>query len=206
MEPQQEYPDKHTLTVIQTIKAVILKELGRLIYPANKNKSDVFEQSSPYIKFMPLVGCIEFLGACYDEQPFDSTRGDVKDIVERRFNKAIKELFPKSYHPFAKANHKFYLYGKLRCPLIHQLKPGPGIYFTTRFESKQDNTEHLKEFETGKLILVLEDFYDDLEKASLDLINKFETKKITNKKGESGFLDIIKIKKEDKNVTKSRTA
>ncbi len=187
-------PDKTTVTVIQTIDAVILQEIKGLIYPEDKETGDVFKQSSPYIKFMPIVGCIEFLGACYDEHPFDSTRSDVKDIVEKRFNKALKKLFPKPYYPLANANHKFYLYGKLRCPLIHQLKPGRGIFFTTRMESKEERTEHLKEFEEGKLILVLEDFYDDLEKASKDLIRKFETKKITNKKGDSGFLDIIKIK------------
>lgn len=191
--------DNHTLTIIDVIEAVIIRELNELIYPEGKTNMDIFKQKSPYIKFLPVVACIEFLGACYDEHPFDSTRVDVNDIVEKRFNKAIKELFHKRYHQYSKAGSNFYLYKKLRCPMIHQLKPGPGIFFTTRMESLEEGTVHLQEYEQGKLILVLEDLYDDLKKAGEKINRLFKNGNLTNKKGNKAFIDVINIRKTDVN-------
>ena len=186
--------DKITLSIIETLKAVIINEIGGLIYPHGKKSTDIFEQTSPYIKFLPITSCIEFMGACYDERPFETSRIDNQKIVETRFNVALKNLFDKRYNPFMKASSDFYLYKKLRNCLIHQLRPGFGIVLTTRSESIKDKTEHLKTIShNGKdfLVLVLEDFYDDLKKAAEKLIHKFESNKITNKKGENAFLDII---------------
>lgn len=186
--------DKSTITVINTIQSVIINEIGGLIYPKGKKTNDCFKQSSPYIKFLPIISTIEFLGACYDELPFDTTRINKREIVEIRFNKALKNLFNKRYLPYTKANNEFYFYHKLRCNMIHQLRPGKGLFFTTRFESKDDGTKHLGKIDGG-IILVLEDFYDDLRTASENLISKFKKKIITNKKGESEFLNIITLKK-----------
>ena len=169
---------------------MIINEIGGLIYPNGKSVNDIFKQSSPYIKFFPIISSIEFLGACYDELPFDTTRLNKEDIVEKRFNIALKNLFDNKYLPFAKADSEFYFYKKLRCSMIHQLRPGIGIMFTTRLESKEDKTEHLKKEKNGYIILVLEDFYDDLKKASEKLIYQFNNKKITNKKGELAFLEV----------------
>ena len=184
--------DKSTLTIISTIQTVIINEIGGLIYFDGKSNKDVFEQKSPYIKFLPIISSIEFLGACYDELPFDTTRLDKEDIVERRFNAALKNLFDKKYLPYTKSDSEFYLYKKLRCKMIHQLRPGEGIFFTTRFESVQDKTGHLNKAEIG-LILVLEDFYDDLKKAAEKLISQYQNNKITNKKGNFAFIDIISL-------------
>lgn len=184
--------DKTILSIIDTIQTVIINEIGSLIYPDGKNNDDVFKQSSPYIKFLPIITSIEFLGACYDELPFYATRLDKEDIVEKRFNTAIKNLFGKQYLQFVNANNEFYFYKKLRCAMIHQLKPGEGLYFTTRYESKNDGVKHLMRNDTG-LFLVLEDFYDDLKKASNKLINNFQKGKTTNKKGELPFLEVITI-------------
>jgi hypothetical protein len=183
--------DKTTLTIVQIIRGVIAGEVGCLIYPEGKKAGDVFQQAHAYIKFLPVVSCIEFLGACYDEFPFETPRMDQRDIVEDRFNKALKELFKKEYLPFTKGNHKYYLYKKLRCSMIHQLRPGKGIMFTTRMEAIADKNKHLTEDEHGHLILVLEDFYDDLEKAALKIIRLFEQKKLTNRKGDQAFIDIV---------------
>ncbi|MFA5838952.1 MAG: hypothetical protein WC849_03385 [Candidatus Paceibacterota bacterium] len=185
--------DKITLSIITTIQTVIINEIGGLVYPHGKSNKDILRQSSPYIKFLPIISSIEFLGACYDELPFDTTRLGKEDIVEKRFNIALKNLFDKKYLPFTKADNDFYFYKKLRCCMIHQLRPRKGIMFTTRFESKEDKTEHLKKEKYVYLVLVLEDFYDDLKKASEKLIYQFNNKKITNKKGELAFIDIINI-------------
>lgn len=186
--------DKTTLTIINIIKGVIAEEVGCLIYPEGKKSPDVFQQSHAYIKFLPIVACIEFLGACYDEFPFETTRLSQSDLVEDRFNKALKELFDKRYLPFSKSDHKFYFYKKLRCSMIHQLRPGKGIMFTTRKESIEDKNKHLQEDQHGHLILILEDFYDDLQKAANKIINLFNRKKITNKKGDLAFIDILEYK------------
>jgi hypothetical protein len=189
----EEVQDKIILSIIETIKAVQITEMGALIYPENKGTKDVFLQTSPYIKFLPIVCSIEFLGAIYDELPFETTRIEKEDIVEKRFNKALKELFDKKYKPFIKSDSKHYLYKKLRCPIIHQMRPGSGIGLTTRKEAVEDGNEHMKENKAGRLILVLEDFYDDLNLASHKMIRLFETNKITNKKGDNAFLSISKL-------------
>jgi len=187
--------DRTTLTIVNIIKGVIAGEVGCLIYPEGKKSPDVFQQAHAYIKFLPVVACIEFLGACYDEFPFETTRMAQRDLVEDRFNKALKELFDKKYLPFSKASHKFYFYKNLRCSMIHQLRPGRGIMFTTRKEAIADKNEHLKEDKHGHLILVLEDLYDDLQKAANRIIHLFDTKKITNKKGDQAFIDILEYAK-----------
>lgn len=190
--------DKTTLSIIETIKAVIIGEIGGLIYPSDKKVTDVFPQSSPYIKFLPITACIEFMGACYDELPFETSRIDKQGIVETRFNVALNNLFDKKYKPFAKASSDFYFYMKLRNGMLHQLRPLPGIVFTTRKEAKEDETEHLGKIKfNGQtvVVLVLEDFYDDLKKAAEKLIVMFENKKLTNRKGSNPFINIGKAEK-----------
>lgn len=186
--------DKTTLSILQIIQGVIVGEVGCLIYPEGTKSPDVFQQSNAYIKFLPVVSCIEFLGACYDEFPFETQRMSQKDIVEDRFNKALKELFDKKYLPFSKGNHRYYLYKKLRCTMIHQLRPGKGVMFTTRKEAIEDGNSHLTEDEQGHLILVLEDFFDDLQKAALKLVSLFERKKLTNKKGGLAFIEVLEYR------------
>lgn len=183
-------PDKITLSIIQTVETVLIGEIGGLIYPEGKGQKDLFIQTSPYIKFLPIICAIEFLGALYDEHPFDTTRLDKGKIVETRFNTALRELFNKKYLPFTKESHKNYFYEKLRCGMVHQLRPGSGISFTTRIESIEDRHKHLKENDSGNLIIVLEDLYDDLKLASNKIIRDIKSNKITNKKGEQAFIDI----------------
>jgi len=186
--------DKVTLSIIDTLKEIIVGQVGELVYPAGKKSPDVFQQTAAYIKFLPITACIEFMGACYDEQPFDTSRLDKPNIVETRFNTALKNLFDKAYHPFAKADNAYYFYMNLRNPMIHQLRPHAGIAFTTRKESLEDKTEHLKVINNSEkdlLILVLEDFYDDLRIAAERLIRFFENGTLTNKKGENAFLTIF---------------
>ena len=182
--------DNYTHSVISLIKSVILEELKTLIYPNGKNESFKKRHEAPYIMFSPILVCIEFLGACYDELPFEQTRLEKKDIVEERFKKAIKHLFSNKYDKYNKSDSKYYLYKKLRCPMIHGLRLGGKIALTTRFESIQDKTEHLVPDSEDYLILVLENLYDDLEKAALKIIREFKTEKLTNKKGNKPYLNV----------------
>ncbi len=190
MESPKIEMDSTTYSIIKGIRSIIIGEMDGLVYPLDNKDSKTYIQISPYIKFLPIVVCIEFLGACYDELPFDTSRMKKKKIVETRFNIAIKKLFPNSYAPFTKANNKFYLYENLRCAMVHQLRPRNGIMFTTRRESIKDTTKHLQEIPQGFLILILEDFYDDLKAGAEKIISKFETGKLTNRKGEQAFINV----------------
>ena len=192
----EEKNNSYKLSVLQTINALILSEIKALIYPCEEVINLEKKQQSPFIKFLPLATSIEFMGACYDEFPFDCTKETVKKIYEKRFNKALKELFDKKYHKFANADSKHYRYIGLRCGMVHQMRPGPGILFTTRKESIEDNNPHLSIDDDGGLILVLEDLYDDIEKAANGLIRKFEENKLSNKKGDQAFLKIKDYKKQ----------
>jgi len=69
------------------------------------------------------------------------------------------------------------LYEKFRCPLLHQLRPSKVIGFSHKKESIIEGTTHLKPIENGILVLILEDFFDDFEKACKKLI-------LLNNKGE----------------------
>ncbi len=153
-------PKQTKLTVEQSIQAIFLNELRSLIYD---------HHGSAYIKFTNIAIGIEYLGACLDQHAF-SDFGE----SENRFNKALKKLFPKEYKKFALEQSQKYLYREFRCSFLHQLRPGKGIVVSHRDESKREGTTHLKETESGYLVLILEDFFDDFEKAckKLDDLNK----------------------------------
>jgi hypothetical protein len=46
--------DTTVVSILDIIDRVILKEIHGLIYPSDKRSPEVFEQSSPYIKFLPV--------------------------------------------------------------------------------------------------------------------------------------------------------
>lgn len=186
---QEERFDKVTKNVIWTIEAVVLGEIERLIYPSDEVRNLKESQPCPYVKFQLIAPNIEFLGACYDEYPFYCPPEIKRDVSEYRFNNALNKLFNKKYKPFAKKSSTYNLYKLFRCGMVHQMAPGKGVALTTRKESKEDETEHLK-VTNGKLILVLEDLYDDFAKASIKLLEGFENGTITNKKGNEGYLEL----------------
>lgn len=173
------------LSGIQTIDAVLLKEFKNLVY----------KPGSPYIKFVLFPPVIEYLGACLDE--FDFTEDGHS---EERFNQALKKLFPNKYKPFTKSSSQYYMYQGFRCNMVHRLIPST-FTLTTKAEAVQDGNVHLglDKLNKNRTILVLEDFYDDVEKAANKLKRFFEQGKAPKKKGEEGQLRITDLKK---NVTK----
>lgn len=95
---------------------------------------------------------------------------------------------------YIKKDSKIYLFKDFRCSFVHQLRPGKNILVTHREESKKEGTKHLNSIESGELVLVIEDFFDDFETAANKLLRMFEEGKITNKKGDKGFIKLIKIR------------
>ncbi len=116
-------------------------------------------------KFILIAVGIEFLGACLDKQSIKSTaRG------EKRFNATITKLFPAKYHHFVKAGSVPNLYADFRCPVIHQFTSEKSIFLCTRQEA--GSAKHLTYNPEGALVLVAEDFYDDLANAAMELIKR----------------------------------
>jgi len=168
------------LTVIDTINSILLGELKSIVYN---------HKGSAYIKFLNIAIGIEYLGACFDHHPFTKDKES-----ETRFNDALKKLFNKKYNKFAKKGSEVYLYEDFRCAFVHQLRPSKTIVLTHRDESKRERTKHLVPIKSGQLVLVLEDLYDDLEKAAKKLVAQFKSGKITNKKGDKHFIEVTSIR------------
>ena len=113
------------MTVKEFINQVFVNEYGRIV-----------DGGFHYISFALIGLGIEFLGACLDSKTFNR-RGQ----SEARFTNAVKQLFPKKYHPFSKA-----LYRDLRNGFAHQFRPGFGFVLTHRAEAAQEGTTHLGSF------------------------------------------------------------
>jgi hypothetical protein len=180
IENQDEEDKVKNLTLIETTKSILIGELKSIIYNHN---------GSAYIKFLNLAIGIEYLGACLDHYPFDKDGES-----EKRFNEALKKLFNKKYEKYAKKGSDVYFFEDFRCPFVHQLRPGKKIVLTHRKESNDEGTRHLTPLETGELVFVLEDFFDDFEDAANRLIRQFKDGTITNKKGDQGFIKLVSIK------------
>ena len=169
-----------SVTLIETIKIILLEELKSIIYN---------HKGSAYIKFLNLAIGIEYLGACLDHHPFEKVKES-----ENRFNEALKKLFDKKYQKFAKKGSEIYFFEQFRCSFVHQLRPGGKILLTHREESKIEGTIHLNSVASGAIVLVLEDFFDDFENAANRLIKRFDEGVITNKKGDTDFIKLVSIR------------
>lgn len=170
--------NKVNITVKESINYFIIGQIGELI---------AGDKRTAYVKFLLIINCIEFLGAALSENPIDTEK-----LSEERFNNALKKLFPSKYRNYAKASHPHYFYTNLRCGMVHQLRPKGKIGFTTRKEAREDGNKHLEIEKNGFLVLVLEDFYDDLKKAALKYIRDAESGKITTQRGKDVHLSIYK--------------
>jgi len=116
---------------------------------------------------------IEFLGACLDSEPFSG-----KGLSGPRFRRAIYDLFPTSYHPFNQGSGKpFDLYENLRCGLFHVILTGLQLELVRRSEKPLLNVSHLEVREirgVNRLVFVLEDLFDDYEKACKEIIARID--------------------------------
>lgn len=164
------------LSALQAVEATIQHELKDLIE----------YEKAPYIKFVLIATSIEFLGACMDQHEWIPKISQ----SEERFNRAIKSLFPSMYHKYANRNASIYLYKDFRCGLVHKLNQSRNIRLTERRHEKEGEKLHLKMNEE-QLVLVLEDFYKDLYKASEKLKDLYEKKKLPNRKLEDDYVHIV---------------
>ena len=129
------------------------------------------EQEYHYLSFALVCKGIEFLGACLDSEPFSA-----KGLSAPRFRRAIFDLFPTSYHKFNQGSGKpFDLYENLRCSLMHVILPGSRLELIRQTEKAKFNVDHLEVMEIRgieRLVLILEDLFEDYERACKEVIAK----------------------------------
>ncbi|MEO9477225.1 MAG: hypothetical protein ABJG41_16890 [Cyclobacteriaceae bacterium] len=167
------------LTVIDTVERILIAELKSMVYD---------HQGSAFIKFINIAVGIEYFGACLDVHAFQDFNKS-----EERFNNALKKLFPKKYEKYAKSGAEIYFFRDFRGTFIHQIRPGKNVVVTHRNESKREGTTHLKKTKSGDLVLVLEDFFDDFEKAGKALIKKAKDGKLPTKKDQQNYIRLVSI-------------
>ncbi|MGE5425467.1 MAG: hypothetical protein ACM3PZ_00010 [Bacillota bacterium] len=123
-----------------------------------------------YLGFQLIATAIEFLGACLDQYEWDE-----RNMSEKRFKLAIKELFDKKYHQYNNGG-KFDLYSNLRCSLVHSSRPGNNIGLS----EYKNNAVHLHN--NGSLTLVFEEFLNDFKSACNKTIKLIDNNLINNNK------------------------
>ena len=140
-----------------------------------------------YISFNLICQGIEFLGACLDSDAFSN-----KGLRAPRFRRAIYDLFPTSYHKYNQGSGKpFDLYENLRCVLFHVILPGSRFELVRRCEKPAFDANHLEVKEIrgiNRVVLVLEDLFDDYEKACKEIIARITDGRLSGWKFEGDLL------------------
>lgn len=127
------------------------------------------EEGHRNISFSLICQGIEFLGACLDSEPFSA-----KGLNAPRFRRAIYDLFPTSYRPFNQGSGKpFDMYENLRCSLFQSILQESRLELIQRCGEAELDAHHLQITEIQgipRLVLVLEDLFDDYASACKEII------------------------------------
>lgn len=153
------------------IEVVYLNELPEMTLSRKNN-------SYAYLGFYLIAAGIEFLGACLDNNDWNR-----KGESEKRFKKAIKNLFSNNYK-----NHSNNLYNHFRCSILHASQPGSSFSLS---QGGNNKSKHLTK-KNGKVILIYEIFLDDFLKACKETINKIDNHNLPHQKI---YIDKITITK-----------
>lgn len=154
------------------INTVFVNEIEKMTVDASGNATH------PYVGFSLICQSIEVLGACFDEYDWED-----RDLSGLRFRLAISKLFPKNYQLFNTKKGKIDLYKNLRCPMVHQMRPGKYIKLSERKHelSASVSNRHLT-MQGDQLILIYEDFLSDFKEAGIKIIGMIENGGIKSKK------------------------
>jgi hypothetical protein len=117
-------------------------------------------RSLRHLSFCLIAAGIEFLGACTDKYPFEQ-----RGRSEKRFMRGIEyflKAIDRRYAQYNVPSSRYYLYRHLRHAMVHRVCPQNPLALTTREEASRDGNAHLViDGDSGKLVLVAEDFYAD---------------------------------------------
>ena len=165
-------------TIESFVKTVIGEQLKKMICT----------KGLQYLSFGVMASMIEFLGACFDEDDFFETKRS-----DQRFRAAVDKLDAfTNYRKYNKKGDKHDLYKNLRCGMAHIGRPGKEVAFTEK-RDKAAKDKHLEICKTTdgevRLVLVCEDLFDDLNKASQELITKMKLCDWTGKRHHESFMN-----------------
>lgn len=154
------------------IQETLIEGIGRMTIGSD------YLASNAYIGFSLVCQAIEVLGACFDEYDWED-----RYLSELRFRLAIKKLFPEKCITFNDKKAQFDLYKNLRCPMVHQMRPGKYIGLSQRKHEKAANVSNLHlSMQDKHLVLIYEDFFGDFRQACQMLIKMIDDKKFQAEK------------------------
>ena len=136
----------------------------------------LIDSGQEYVALVIMSQSIETLGAFLDAKPFRA-----KAQSKKRFNMALKKLFPYKYR---KANDKFFLYDKLRNHIAHILIPSARVHII-----KDATLAKHMDVTKGTLYISIEDFYTDVKLATEQLIKMIDNEELKYKR-----LDLSQVK------------
>ncbi len=154
------------------INTVFITEIEQMTIDANGNATH------PYIGFSLICQSIEVLGACFDEYDWED-----KSLSELRFRLAVTKLFSEKYQQYNSKKSKLDLYKNLRCPMVHQMRPGKFVGLSERKHEKiaKASNIHLT-MQNNNLIFIYEDFFEDFKNACNKLIKIIENGSLQTEK------------------------
>lgn len=160
-----------TKDAVAFLKYFLIDELEELIQ----------KKGQPYLKFIPLITGMEFLGACYDEEAFEQ-----EGLSKRRFKKTLF-LMGDKYKLFDGSQKQKYpcFYEDFRCPMIHQFRTNQNKFKLTTLQYDYMDDERKKyhlSMDGDIYIIILQELYKDFKEAVLKTIYKIEINELNVKK------------------------
>ena len=113
-----------------------------------------------YMHFVLMGQAVEVLGGFLDQKPLKA-----RDQSSARFSLSVNKLFGGRYRLL---NEKNDLYNKLRNQMTHTFIPGGELILRNR-EENREGYRHLQQ-EGERLVLIAEDFYEDICRAAERLL------------------------------------
>lgn len=124
----------------------IVQEIGEIV------------KTHPYLSTILISSGIEFLGKCLDS----NCTWDQEDLSRKHFKKALKSMPDYSYYK------KIDLFDRLRCGMIHQLRPKQKIALSKSIPG------HGLKLSDRNIIDINRLFYN-FEEATKDVLNRIQT-------------------------------
>ena len=118
-----------------------------------------------YMQFVIMGQAVEVLGSFLDNKPMKA-----KGQSAKRFSLAVKKLFGGRYRML---NDNCFLYDKLRNQMTHTFIPGSDLILLNQSGNSM-GYKHLQMI-NGRLVLISEDFHEDICKASERLLEALKS-------------------------------
>lgn len=155
------------LTVSEFIAEELDLKIGKLI------------NEYPFLSFSLICMGIEFLGKCMDDEHTFECKD--KGISKTQFNNCLKKYMVRYVEFIGKKN--FDLYSNLRCGFAHKFRHGKKFSLAPITSTDK----HLSILSDGKMVIRIDEFYNDFSSACKSVINDINNKVIKHKKVNSYY-------------------